>query len=129
MPAGQFQMFSFTARMTLARMKSAATISSGVRVTFAVYPEAERPKDLVPARAAHMGARSFAALRVCEEILSGVGPRGGSEGSSVTPAGFGPIAQTVRLVAQRGRWFLRRSVDNVDRCKERSFTPAPRIHP
>ena len=53
-------------------------------------------------------------LRGCEEILSGVGPRGGSEGSSVTPAGLGPIAQTVRLVAQRGRWFLRRSVGNVD---------------
>ena len=55
-----------------------------------------------------------ARLRGCEEILSGVGPRGGSEGSSVTPAGLGPIAQTVRLVAQRGRWFLRRSVGNVD---------------
>src|SRR6266581_2782652 len=57
--------------------------------------------------------RSFASLRGCEEILSGVGPRGGSEGSSVTPAGLGPIAQTVRLVAQRGRWFLRRSVGNA----------------
>src|SRR5438046_10244262 len=53
-------------------------------------------------------------LRGCEEILSGVGPRGGSEGSSVAPAGLSPIAQTVRLVAQRGRWFLRRSVGNVD---------------
>src|SRR5436309_16019225 len=63
---------------------------------------------------AQMRQRPFAALRGCEEILSGVGPRGGSEGSSVTPAGLGPIAQTVRLVAQRGRWFLRRSVGNVD---------------
>src|SRR5206468_9831964 len=64
-------------------------------------------------------------LRGCEEILSGVGPRGGSEGSSVTPAGLGPIAQTVRLVAQRGRWCLRRSVGNVDPVQPKILRSRP----
>src|SRR5438034_9934357 len=64
-------------------------------------------------------------LRGCEEMLSGVGPRGGSEGSSVRPAGLGPIAQTVRLVAQRGRWFLRRSVGNVDPVEPKILRSRP----